>query len=508
MTDGLIIESLRHVWPVLVLVVTPGLILLSAIADKKESEPGWGAVGRRSLLAVALFGLIAAVICALLLFPAAWKSDQFSKGSFSDYLFFDPLYLFVIIFSCVFLGGVLALSNSLWRKPTWEWPVFLCMLIGSLVGMILLASARHLLFFAIALELASLPSYVLVGFRRFNTRSAEGAAKYVIFGAVCSALMLYGISLLYGVTGSFDWVQVAQHLAAGGLSSLSIAALVCLFIGLAFKISLVPMHFWCPDAFEAAGADVAAWLSVASKSAALFALARFTRILLPSLAPDVQSRILLALTIVAVVTMTVANLSAYWQTSVKRLLAYSSIAHAGYITCGVLVFSDATGTAAIVAYILVYLLMNLGAFTVTGLVEAQRGNDHLDSFNGLGARNPKLAAAMTFFLFSLVGLPPLAGFAVKWILLSALWQHQLTFVVVAILANTLFSLFYYLRVTRVMYFSRSATESAEAGELLPLKVPGFAAVLLATCAIGLIVLFLGWGLLNGLSLNLFGLAAG
>jgi NADH-quinone oxidoreductase subunit N len=364
-----------------------------------------------------------------------------------------------------------------------------------------------LIFLAIAFEMASLPSYVLVGFRRFNSKSAEGAAKYVVFGAVCSALMIYGISLLYGATGTFDWEQIVLRLAVEGVPPLAVAAFVCLFIGLAFKISLVPMHFWCPDAFEAAGADVAAWLSVGSKSAALLALARLAHILLPSIAPGMRDHAILLVSVVAIVTMTVANLSAYWQSSVKRLLAYSSIAHAGYIVCGVLVLSDAAGTAAIVAYILVYLLMNLGAFSVTGLIEAQNGSDHLDNFTGLGTRNPKLAAAMTFFLFSLVGLPPLAGFAVKWILLSTLWQHQLAFVVVAILANTLFSLFYYMRIARAMYFSGPlpvpSLQLDGGSPLATIKVPGLTAAVLAICATGLIALFLGWGILNSLSLNLF-----
>jgi NADH-quinone oxidoreductase subunit N len=267
------------------------------------------------------------------------------------------------------------------------------------------------------------------------------------------------------------------------------------------------MHFWCPDAFEAAGADITAWLSVASKSAALLALARLAHVLLPSVAPALQNLMILALALVAIVTMTLANLSAYWQTSVKRLLAYSSIAHAGYITCGVLVFSDAGGMAAIVAYVLVYLLMNLGAFTVAGLIEQQTGTDHLDHFTGLGTRNPKLAAAMTIFLFSLVGLPPLAGFAAKWILLSALWQHQLAFVAVAILANTLLSLFYYMRIARAMYFGSVGEASAHAEgsgsqPLTAIEVPAFAAVVLATCTVGLLVLFVGWGVLNSFSLNL------
>jgi NADH-quinone oxidoreductase subunit N len=377
--------------------------------------------------------------------------------------------------------------------------------------MILLASSRHLIFFAIAFEMASLPSYVLVGFRRFNTQSAEGAAKYVIFGAVCSALMVYGISLLYGVTGTFDWEKVVLHLAVDGVSPLAAVGLVCLFVGLAFKISLVPMHFWCPDAFEAAGADIAAWLSVASKSAALLALARFLQVLLPSVAPALGNFAVLALALAAIVTMTLANLSAYGQTSVKRLLAYSSIAHAGYLTCGVLVFADAAGTAALVAYVSIYLLMNLGAFTVAGLVERQTGTDHLDQFAGLGTRNPKLAAAMTVFLFSLVGLPPLAGFAAKWILLAALWQHELAFVAVAILANTLLSLFYYLRIARTMYFRDvapppSGVFPAEGGWATgAIEVPALAALVLAACAAGLLALFLGWGLLHTFTLSLFSL---
>ena len=490
MTDGLTIASLYDIGPVLLLIATLGAILVSAMVGKDTS-------GRRGLLVVALVGLALAIFAALRLNPQSAIRNPQSSNWLSSYLFFDPLYRFVILFLCSFLAGVLLLSASLWRKGVWEWPVFLCMLVGSLIGMILLSSSRHLLFFAIAFEMASLPSYVLVGFRRFSSKSAEGSAKYVIFGAVCSSLMVYGISLLYGATGSFDLEQIAKQLGTNGVSWLAVVALVCLFIGLAFKISLVPMHFWCPDAFEAAGADIAAWLSVASKSAALLALARFARLLLPSLTPDVQNRATLVLAVVAIVTMTVANLSAYWQTSVKRLLAYSSIAHAGYIACAVLVFSNAAGMAAIVAYVLVYLLMNLGAFSVTGLVEQQTGADRIDNFTGLGTRNPRLAAVMTFFLFSLVGLPPLAGFAAKWILLSALWQHQLTFVVVAVLANTLFSLFYYMRIARAMYFNES--------DSVPVRVPGSTAIVLTVCAMGLLALFIGWGILNSVSLSLFGL---
>ncbi|MGE5293843.1 MAG: NADH-quinone oxidoreductase subunit N [Solirubrobacterales bacterium] len=493
MADGLTIANLEQIRPVLVLVVTLGVVMAGALIGM-----------RRSLLTVTLIGLIVAVVAALRLTPQP-------DSRFSQYLFLDPLYRFAIIFLCGLLAGVLLVSASLWKKPSWEWPVYLCMLVGSLIGMILLASSRHLIFFAVAFELASLPSYILVGFRRLGTKSAEGAAKYAIFGAVCSSVMVYGISLLYGATGTFDMQSIGQHLAADSVSSLSIIGLVCLVIGLGFKISLVPMHFWCPDAFEAAGADIAGWLSVASKSAALLAMARFLQILLPSTTASFANLAVFSLALIAIATMTLANLSAYWQTSVKRLLAYSSIAHAGYIVCGALVFSDAGGAAAIVAYILVYLLMNLGAFTVAGLVERQTGGDHLDNFAGLGARNPKLAAAMAIFLFSLVGLPPLAGFAVKWIILSALWQNQLAFVAVAILINTLLSLFYYMRIARAMYFAdathpATATSSERTGEASAvIEVPISVAAVLTVCAGGLLLLFLGWGLLNNFGRGLFGL---
>jgi NADH-quinone oxidoreductase subunit N len=491
-------EALGQIAPVLVLIVTLGAIPLGALIGL-----------RRGLLGVALAGLAAALLWA------AWFNPQ-ATGWLSQYLFLDPLFRFAVLFLGGFLAAVLLVSGALWGRRSWEWPIYLCMLLGSLIGMILLASARHLIFFAIAFEMASLPSYVLVGFRRFSRKSAEGAAKYVIFGAVCSAVMVYGISLLYGATGTFDWQKIVLGLATAGVSPLAIVGLVCLFIGLAFKISLVPMHFWCPDAFEAAGADITAWLSVASKSAALLALARFVHLLLPSVEPGLGRLAVLTLAVVAIVTMTLANLSAYWQTSVKRLLAYSSIAHAGYIACGVLVLADTTGMAAIVAYVVVYLLMNLGAFTVAGLIERQTGSDHLDQFTALGTRNPRLAAGMTVFLFSLVGLPPLAGFAVKWIVLSTLWQHQLAFVVVAILANTLLSLFYYMRIARAMYFSGQLPVpgsqlaahgplSTDSRELVAIEVPGSAGLVLGVCAVGLLVLFVGWGALNSFSLNLLSL---
>ncbi len=485
------IIELLMIWPVVVLIAAVGLILFSSLFLE-------GRTSKYFLVAIAGIGLLTAIISVLKIIPLVRIGEKrlalqglFPPNMLFNSVLFDPLFLFMTVFLCAFLFGVLVLSTTLWQKSTWEWPVFLCLMLGSLIGMILLSSTRNLIFFAVAFELASMPSYVLVGFRRFNVKSAEGSAKYVLFGAACSAIMIYGISLLYGLTGSFDFQKISLALAGGGFPLAKIVALLCLLVGMGFKISLVPMHFWCPDAFEAAGADVAAWLSVASKSAALIALGRFVQILTFNANDQFNQHLVLALTVVAVLTMTVANLSAYWQSSVKRLLAYSSIAHAGYILCGLTVLNDTTGLAAVVAYIIVYMLMNLGAFAVAGLIEQQTGSDDLKNFAGLSRRSPALSALMIFFLFSLVGLPPLAGFAVKWILLSVLWQHNLTFLVAAILANTLFSLFYYMRIARAMYF--------ESSDLPELRMPISAKCLLGVCAAGLIVLFLGWGVLNNLT---------
>jgi len=486
--------ELIQIWPVITLVFTIGLVLLFSLSyrDKSSTSILFWIVGA---------GLATAVYSAVRLFPmaqaavaSAGNPGAYATQLISGSIIFDQLFLFMTVFLCIFFFGIWVVSRALWRKGTWEWPIYWCLLLGSLIGMILLASTRHLIFFILAFELSSLPSYVLVGFRKFDSKSAEGAAKYAIFGAVCSAIMVYGVSLLYGLTGSLDFQTISLHLAKGGIQVAEIVALLCILVGIGFKVSLVPMHFWSPDAFEAAGADIAAWLSVASKSAAMIALARFVLILSDLSGTAFPQYIIVSISALAIVTMTLANLSAYWQNSVKRLLAYSSIAHAGYIVCGITVLSGTAGLAAIVAYIVVYMLMNIGAFTVAGLVEQQTGSDELDNFAGLSSRNPLISVLMMFFLFSLVGLPPMAGFAVKWILISVLWEHHLNILVVAILANTLLSLFYYMRIARAMYFQSSDLPAFR----IPLSVNG----MLTISAAGLVVLFLGWGVLNRFAIAL------
>ena len=427
-------------------------------------------VGRSARItgAITIIGIIVAALFTLNV------SDQVADQGFtglapasaSGMLIADNLSVCFKLILLLFTACVTALW---WAGPEGnqrDAPEFFVLLLGSALGMILMVSTVNLLMIVVAIEMASLSSYALVGFHKRDRLAAEVALKYAIFGAVAAALMLYGISLLYGLYGSLSFIEVAngavadiqagQHLGICGI------ALLCFLCGIGFKISAVPFHFWCPDAFQGARIEVTTWLSVASKAAGLMLLLRLVHTVsaaageatvIARLAPLAWT-----LGILAMVTCTYGNLAAYMQTSVKRLLAYSSIAHAGYMLMAVAIFAlpgspgAQLAVSALLIYVLIYLFMNLGAFGVTALVSWYTGDDALDSFNGLIRRAPWLAVAMLFCLVSLVGLPPFAGFIGKYWILYALaqqgdvahWLYWVLFVVMVL--NTLISLYYYLRV--------------------------------------------------------------
>jgi NADH-quinone oxidoreductase subunit N len=358
-----------------------------------------------------------------------------------------------------------------------------------------------------------------VGFDKRDSRAAEVSLKYAIFGAVSAALMLYGISLLYGMYQSLDFLRVADGVVADVLAKTNTVtvciALLCFLCGIGFKISAVPFHFWCPDAFQGAKIEVTTWLSVASKGAGLVMLLRLVHAVSGAVgqqqAMEVLAPLAWVLGIVAMVTCTFGNLAAYMQTSVKRLLAYSSIAHAGYMLMAVAIFAQpgSTGSrlavSAVLLYVLVYLFMNLGAFGITALVYWQTGSDHLDAFNGLIRRAPWLAVPMLFCLMSLVGLPPFAGFVAKYWILYALadqgsvahWLYWILFVVAVI--NTLLSLYYYLRVVvRMMLVDDGQAD---------VRAPLGGTVLVNVCGVLLIVILVFAGPLkraaDGYAVNLY-----
>jgi NADH-quinone oxidoreductase subunit N len=421
--------------------------------------------GARTIAGVATFGIVVALILAIRVLATVDSGglSGLSTAPAEGMLIADNLAVGFQIVLCVFLLCITYLwwlgSASTERNAT----EFFILLLGSAVGMALMAGTANLLMIVVAIETASLPSYALVGFDKRDRLGAEASLKYMIFGAVCAAIMLYGASLIYGLSGSLSVSQVAAYTAtemAGGSNALLLgAALLCFFAGIAFKVSAVPFHFWCPDAFEGAKIEVTTWLSVVSKAAGLVLLARVVTLLAGAVGSPYSMHVLapLAWTLagIAAVTCTVGNFAAYVQTSVKRLLAYSSIAHAGYMMMAAAVFLHpqskgyGAGITALVAYIIVYMFMNLGAFGIAALVIWDTGSDRIEAFTGLIRRAPWLAVPMVFCLISLVGLPIFAGFLAKWWVLVALGElgNSLGWFLVIVLAlNTLFSLYYYMRI--------------------------------------------------------------
>ncbi len=399
----------------------------------------------------------------------------FDPTGMGPMLISDTFSQFFIVLACVFM---LIVTSMWWLGQKSDLPdsevhrhdatEFFVLFVGSAFGMSLMVSTTNLLMIILAVEMASLPSYGITAFRKKNRVAAEGALKYVLFGAITSAIMIYGASLLYGYFGTLDLARIGEKIAAewtGGATTSTIFVSVALFafmIGIAFKVSAVPFHFWCPDVFQGASIEVTTWLSVASKAAGLGLMLRVLSVILcsPATFPvEALSYVSWTIAIMAAVTCTVGNLAAYRQMNLKRLLAYSSIAHAGYMLMAVAILwrPDDAGAglahpafSAVVSYIVMYLLMNAGAFFVIAMVYWATGSESITAMNGLIRRSPMLAICMAIILFSLIGMPPLGGFYAKFYLLSAVWSAGLEWLVIVAVLNTLLSLYYYARIVRAM----------------------------------------------------------
>ncbi len=388
---------------------------------------------------------------------------------------------------------------------------FYVLLLGATLGMLLMAAANHLLMVFLAVEMASLPSYALAGFLKGKRTGSEAALKYVVYGAAASGIMLYGITLLAGTIGTGYLPDFASALARRGLDLPALAGIALLLVGLGFKLAAVPVHFWCPDVFEGAAAEVAGFLAVASKAAAV---ALTTRLLLTlqSFQPfgwTIPGTLGLGLGIIAAITITFGNLAAFGQTNLKRLLAYSTIAHAGYMLLAVATVT-AAGAASILYYLAAYLAMNLGAFAVVALVRNARHSEELSAYRGLIERSPLLAVTMTIFLLGLLGLPPLGGFAAKFQVFAAVFaaakfaMGQPTlgtswYVLLGIAAiNTAVSAYYYLKVIRVMLLdppdpgTETLSELAAGQHPETIHVGASARLYLTVLAVALLVAGLIW----------------
>ena len=375
---------------------------------------------------------------------------------------------------------------------------YYALLLAITFGMFLMASSTNLLMIFISLETVSLTSYILAGFLTHSPRSSEAAFKYITYGAVASGTMLFGLSLLFGMAGTGDITQISSQiasvLASGDVSALGVLiAITFILAGIGYKIASVPFHMWSPDVYEGAPIPITAFLSVASKAAGFALFLRFFYLGFGN-AEIMQSIDLeLLLAIVSALTMTIGNLAALPQRNVKRLLAYSSIAHGGYLLMGAVLLTNNDpdivnkGISAIVFYLIVYLFMNLGAFYVVVLIANESGSEMIEGYRGLSSRAPLVAGAMAIFLFSLTGIPFLAGFFGKWVLFTAVIEGNLYWLAFVGLLNSVVSLYYYARIVKAMYL-----EAAEDTDIYSFSKSTFALLgvfVVPTLFIGLLNIF-------------------
>jgi NADH-quinone oxidoreductase subunit N len=335
---------------------------------------------------------------------------------------------------------------------------YYALLLLSASGMMMMGTATDLIVVFLALEILSLALYILSGLQRTNPRSTEASLKYFLLGAFASSFFAYGGALIYGAAGSTQYSVIANTLASGaGNPSLLYPGIALLVAGFAFKVNLVPFHMWTPDVYQGAPTPVTAYMSVGTKAAAF---AAFIRVLLEAV-PAQQPTWGMALAILAVLTMTLGNLAALRQTSLKRMLAYSSIAHAGYILVG-LVPGTIEGADAALFYLFTYAFMNIGAFAIVAALEKAHADDALQNrAAGIADRRTLLAFTMALFKFSLSAIPPLAGFFGKFFVFKAAVDGGWTWLAIIGMLNSAIGLYYYLRVTVAMYFEPSTAETAD-----------------------------------------------
>lgn len=365
---------------------------------------------------------------------------------------------FGLSFNIIFIGtAVLSIASAIdfARERLKHQGEFYGLILLSTVGMMFLAAAGDLLTLYVALELATISLFVLAAYMKRDLKSTEAGLKYLILGAASSAMLVYGISLLYGLTGTLALGAIADKLNAIFMSGpLFLISVILIIAGLSFKLAAVPFHMWCPDVYEGAPTPVTAYLSVASKTAGVAAL---LRIFFGSLASTAADWIPLFMAMAAM-AMVLGNVVAVRQHNIKRLLAYSSIAQIGYILVGVIAVSE-LATTSVILYLIVYMFANVGAFIVVIAFYNRVGSDEIISYAGLSRRSPFMAISLVIFLLSLVGIPPMAGFVGKFYLFAAAIQKGYYWIVVLGVLTSVISLYYYMSVAYQMYFKTGSDDS-------------------------------------------------
>lgn len=399
-----------------------------------------------------LVGWAAVVGLALGLLPIAG-----ALGSPARLVFFDTYAVdgFAGFFKLLVVGGtvlvILTVMDSLRGLTRHEGEMYVLLTFSSL-GLVLMAASADLILLALAIEFVSLSSYVMAGYFKADPKGNEAGIKFFLFGAASSAVMLYGFSILYGLTGETSLYAIADRLRTAPQPALILAGVLAL-AGLGFKISMVPFHQWTPDVYEGAPTPVAAYLSVASKAAGVAAL---VRLVVVAVAPSGLDWVTLIAGLAAV-TMTVGNLLALPQRNLKRMLAYSSISHAGFLLMGVAAFRADFGAPGLLVYLLAYAFTNLGAFFIAVVVGLRVGSDEIPDYAGLARRAPTLAFLMALFMLSLTGIPPTAGFFGKFYIFAGAIDGGLLWLAVAGVANSVVALYYYANVIRTMYLLPAAS---------------------------------------------------
>src|SRR3990172_4631391 len=471
------LASLRYFLPELAITATILLLVVAHVAGRN----------RRSS-APALLSLVGSG--AALFF--AWLTPAGEGiGLFEGMVVLDGFAVFFKVLTALATAIVIFMSIDCYELTDRTQAEYYLFLLSVLLGMFLLSSASDIVMLYLALELVSIPSYLLAGYLKWKASSTEASMKYVVYGATASGVMIYGFSLLYGLTGSTQISEIGRVLTLGTAPLPAMLAAVMVTVGFGYKIAAVPFHMWSPDVYEGAPTPVTAFLSVGPKAAGFAVLVRFFYTVFASpdgadgmwkLSSSVDWPFLFA--VLSAVTMTVGNLVAINQRNVKRLLAYSSIAHAGYMLMGFVLLTT-VGLKAILFYLVVYLFMNLGAFYVVVLVANGSRSEDISDFSGLGSRAPFAAVSLAIFLFALTGIPPFSGFIGKVYLFAEVINRGVYWLALVAALNSVISLYYYARIVKVM-FLEDPKESAE------LSVPAFPRALLCLLVIPTLVLGVYW----------------
>lgn len=468
--------------PELILVATGTVILLADLWLKQK----------RQMAYVALAGVVAALVA---IWPAAADPTLVGKEFWGRMLVADSLTFFLKAVILMIAGLVILFSVDFVEKRLSRWfSEFYEILLFATIGMMIMVSSRDLITIYLGLETAAISSYVLAALLRRDARSNEAGLKYFLNGALASAVLLYGLSLLYGLTGATHLEDIARALSAGTHPAPLLAvAIVFVAGGFAFKVAAAPFHLWAPDVYQGAPTPVTGFFSVGPKGAAFAALLRVFMVGLGGF----TAQWVLIITVLAVLSMFIGNLTALMQTDVKRMMAYSSIAHAGYMLVGVAAAS-ALGTGAVLFYILAYAITNLGVFAVITAVDNEKGSTELADFKGLATRNPLYAWSLVIFFLSLIGIPITAGFFGKLFIIQATIAADMVWLALLIAVNSAISVGYYYAIVRTMFF-----EAADAAAPAFRPGAGIAAAVILT-VVGTVLV----GILAGPFATWSGVAAG